>query len=789
MIPSFSPDGRFFVTAGDDGWVRFWSGGEAQPIGIGISHDTPLTRARVSADSRFLATATVMKGKKKGGVFIYDVSDPEQPKSVFAKAELGIARHIMFARDKPLLAALVKETGKKNFRLIVWDYKRHTIVLERENVSSRSNGFIIAPSGQSIILTTTTNDVQIVSLNGGEPLLLPKHTSRVLAVTLSVDEKWIATSTRHAQVRIWHRQTGKMAFDLRGHQGRVSALSFSPDSSILLSACYDGLVRVWQVETGELRAELEHTDPIQRMMISPDGRRLLSISSDRIAYLWNIKRTKLIARLKGHIARPFIASWHPDGQAAVTASADKTARYWDLSESPGEKILTGHTGWVNEVEFSPDGKTVATSSDDRTVTIWDAETGKLIQVLDKHQQEVGHVSYSADGKFLLSQSRRDGIARVWRLHSGESNILLPPAPHEHVRNAAFSPDGKLIYTNSMIKLPQNRSKNKSKDKDKDKSADRQRFRLDLWKTGTLQKMPMEILVRSPVISAQVSHNNNLFATSHKNGKIFIRDISNKRSPLTLEGECHTGKVVALQFSHDDKNIITSSTGAVSAINKTVAIWDTTTGENIKCFAGTAITSYGLRLSKNGKVLIIANNRAIRIVNTKNWSVTRSLHYPNRTNNTWYHSLSISPDGSLIAMNNSDPSVSIWNTDNGQKIKVLYGHRRGIRVTNFDHTGRRLITSSRDATARIWTVSLESDKLVRRAKERVPRCLTREERNYFKLSEKVPEWCFTLKKWPYHNRTKPLTTRKSVRFGNWFSNLMTDMVGLKDTLSEKYDSAS
>ena len=337
---SFSPDGRFFVTAGDDGEVRFWSGDDAKPIGSGIAHQTLLTRARISSDSQFLATATVSSGKKNGGVYVYDVSDPSEPKAVFSQSDLGIVRHIMFARDKPLLVALVKTRQSKNFQLIVWDYLRKNTIFERKDVSSRSNGFAIAPTGRSLALTTFENDVQLVSLKGGDFLSLPRHRSRVLAVTMSDDEKWIATSTRNARVRIWRRDTGAMAFDLGGHQGRVTALSFSPDSSILLSACYDGLVRVWQVETGELRAELEHTDPVQRISISPRGRRLLSISSDRVAYLWDIKRTKLVARLKGHNKRPFIAAWHPDGQAAVTASADKTARYWDLVESPGGIILT-----------------------------------------------------------------------------------------------------------------------------------------------------------------------------------------------------------------------------------------------------------------------------------------------------------------------------------------------------------------------------------------------------------------------------------------------------------------
>ena len=383
-------------------------------------------------------------------------------------------------------------------------------------------------------------------------------------------------------------------------------------------------------------------------------------------------------------------------------------------------------------------------------------------------------------KTLLSLSRRDGIARVWRLPSGDSVVLAPPAPHGKVGMAAFSPDGKLIYTNSIV-----RPSARSDKADKTKYADYKRFRTNLWETATLEKLPMEILGNSPVISAQVSPDSKLFATSHGNGTTVIRDISGKRAAMVLAGKCHTGRVVALQFSRSGRAIVTSSTGAVGAINKTVAIWDTATGEIIKCFPKTPITAYALRLSENGKVLVIANNRYIRIVNTRNWSVVRRLHYPKRVNKAWYHSLSISPDGSLIAMGNGGPSVSIWNARNGQRVKVLHGHRRGVRVTQFDHESRRLITSSRDATARIWTVSLSSEKLVSRAKERVPRCLTKDERNTHGLSVKIPDWCFAMKKWPYHRGRKSLTDNRQAGNGNWLSNLLSDLRGLKKALLEKY----
>ena len=68
---------------------------------------------------------------------------------------------------------------------------------------------------------------------------------------------------------------------------------------------------------------------------------------------------------------------------------------------------------------------------------------------------------------------------------------------------------------------------------------------------------------------------------------------------------------------------------------------------------------------------------------------------------------------------------------------------------FSPDGTRIVTASKDKTARVWDVFLDTQALVLHAKAVIPRCLTPAQRKAFFLPSEPPAWCIEMEKWPYN----------------------------------------
>ena len=386
---SFSPDGKYIVSASDDNTVRIWDAKTGQQVGSPLVN---VTSASFSPDGRYIVSASADKT-----VRIWDTKAGVQVGSPLE----GHTDYVTSASFSPDGRYIVSASWDKTVR--IWDAK----------------------TGQQV----------------GNPL--KGHTNYVNSASFSPDGRYIVSASDDCTVRIWDAKTGQqVGSPLEGHTAIVNSASFSPDGRYIVSASDDNTVRIWDAKTGQQVGNplAGHTDYVLSASFSPDGRYIVSASVDRTVRIWDAKTGLQVGNpLEGYTS----ASFSPDGRYIVSASWDKTVRIWDAKT--GQQVgnpLEGHTDLVYSASFSPDGKYIVSASYDKIVRIWDAKTGQQVgNPLEGHTGYVYSASFSPDGRYIVSASY-DKTVRIWKFPSLQELI---DSTRERFKDRPLTPEERRKY--------------------------------------------------------------------------------------------------------------------------------------------------------------------------------------------------------------------------------------------------------------------------------------------------------------------------------------------------------
>ncbi|TFK68146.1 WD40 repeat-like protein [Pluteus cervinus] len=164
-------------------------------------------------------------------------------------------------------------------------------------------------------------------------------------------------------------------------------------------------------------------------------------------------------------------------------------------------------------------------------------------------------------------------------------------------------------------------------------------------------------------------------------------------PMVLEG--HNSWVMAVAASPDGKYVASGSS------DKTVRIWDTTTGQQIgKPFQGHRREVSSLSYSPDGKTVVSGSwDKTVRI-----WDVNTGqlVGQPLRGHTGHVTSVSYSPDGKNIVSGSDDKTIRIWNASTRKPIgQSLCGHTDQIMSVSYAPDGLHIASGSVDKTIRIW----------------------------------------------------------------------------------------
>jgi WD40 repeat protein len=206
------------------------------------------------------------------------------------------------------------------------------------------------------------------------------------------------------------------------HESSVYSAAFSPDGRFVGTGTRDGKLRVWNAADGSLvwRPQAMGT-AIGFVRFSRDGKRLFASSTiEQWAFNGGVNSRHFHAVLETESGREVFPSGETDSGISTN-------------------LICSH--------FSPDYSWLATAQKDNRIRVFDLADGHLVTELGGHSDEVRFLSFSADGSLLASASL-DRTVRLWRLPSGEP-VGSPLVHRRPVVRALLAGDGQHLITASF----------------------------------------------------------------------------------------------------------------------------------------------------------------------------------------------------------------------------------------------------------------------------------------------------------------------------------------------------
>lgn len=435
---SFSPCGKYIITASNDMDVKIWDFKKGVLAMKPLKHNSKVNYAEYSHDGKYIASASNDRSVK-----LWNAQSGEIIHSPLKHD--GVAIKAIFSPDNNLVAS-IDNKGK----IYLW---------------SVGSGKLIATQEW--------------------------HTNRIIEIIFSSDSKKLATSSTDTTFGVWSTEDLSPVFEPVKLKNFPDGLGFLNNDSLLAVCCWDGNIGIYNANTGEKQLhKISHTRRAHELAVAPNGEYFVTGSLDRTAKIRKLKDIRSITEdfgknreklsyadsvyycLKGDFIENYIKSKYyihlakhallkKDTLAALEIMKsflpdtpqkeredycnEMVDLYRDiLMQSEGKPQMIDLPE-ITEIILSKCNRYIVATTKDSSIHILDANTLKVLHSR-KESVKIQLLQLGNDGKSFITINDNDEI-KVWNL--GSLRQIGKTIIHEGVNKAVLSHDGKRVVSSSM----------------------------------------------------------------------------------------------------------------------------------------------------------------------------------------------------------------------------------------------------------------------------------------------------------------------------------------------------
>ncbi len=561
---------------------------------------------------------------------------------------------------------------------------------------------VYGPGKNTISTASWDGTVRIWRTN--DPSRVIQVGEKVLSISVSQDDLWIAAGMENGTVGIWRLKDGKKIGDFEAHEEIVRSVAFSPSGDILATTSDDRTIKLWDVRGGTLLRTLKgHLDRVYKARFNSDGKILATVSRDTSIRLWDPATGKLLQKITGARGALLDVAFSPNGKYIAAASfsglvyvwdtsdyskvyasfrghlggalavvfrnnnellsgsLDSRIRHWRLSDKRALRNAVGHNGPVLGLALRPGSYYYGTASEDGTIRSWQMVNGLLISTGLGHKGPVNSIGVTRDGRWVSGSS--DGTIRIWNSLALRVKKVSALRPYG-ITAVTLSRDGTRVIS---------------------VAADR---RTRLRRLSDYRLLRTFYGTSKTVRSVDISGDNATVAFGSDDTYVRAYRASNGASIFVGK---HPSSVTATMFAYDNKTIITGTEKGL------IKVWDLATRKSIKDITGHQGKIHTLNRSKDGKVWMSASTQGpIQLWQTSDGKKLRS--WPKQGGDILSAALSGNADKVAAAIGGN--TIKVWQVSDGKELKSITTSA-GVLGVRFGGEGAWLAASLKDSTIVMW----------------------------------------------------------------------------------------
>jgi len=685
---TFSPGGDSIATAGADNTARIWDIPVNTPTKEYVPSG-PVNAVSGTADGKMLAAAG-----KDGSVKLWTIADGKQAAN-FAGHPGGATSIAFGANGQLLLSGGVDQTIR------YWNPATGQPIATIGAHAAPVTGVAIFPNNNLACSVGEDGLIKWWTLPIVLPRALPGHGDAVTALALSNDgaqvlsagaDKTVKTSNftngqvlkefagagaaintlapaangkqvvgggADGKLYVWNNDDTKLVAQPLLHAGAITSLVFHPAQPQLLTAGADGNLKTWSwpIALGRI---IPAADRVLAVVPRADGTRLFYAGADKIIRSHSITAGMQDRQFAGHTGPVTALALSADAALLVSAASDESIRFWNTANATQTAQLNGHVGGVTSLALASQGNVLASGGEDGTVKIW--QTPPTAAKTHTHPEPVLALAVSPDGARFLTIGN-DKQARLWNVASGQSERSYT-AGSGVISAVAFAPDNTTVAIAGA-----------------DKS-------LVISNAGKEIKKfdPLPSVAQALAFSA----NGATLAVGLADNSLRLFNVADGKEIKNIPG--HGGPISAVLFNAKGDLLLSASA------DKTVRLWNPADGTAKGQFThagpvtALAISKDGTRLAAGG------SDKTISM-----WTLADNKPAGTISTTAEVRGLSFNPDGTRLAVAGGDGKVRVFGLDG--KLQESFTHDGPVSGVAFLADGKRLISTSADKTAKLWTASL------------------------------------------------------------------------------------